>query len=154
MTFGLMLFDYIDRQVIVSLFPHIKSEWNLSDKQLGSLVSIISIVVAIGGIPVALMADRVSRVKSIVVMATLWSVASISCMFTTNFGQLFAARAVVGAGETGYGSVGAALIATLFPMRLRSALLVAFFAAASLGSVLGVVLGGVIAAKWGWRAAF
>jgi hypothetical protein len=31
MTFTLMLFDYIDRQVIVSLFPHIKSEWNLSD---------------------------------------------------------------------------------------------------------------------------
>ena len=48
MTFTLMLFDYIDRQVIVSLFPHIKSEWNLSDKQLGSLVSIISIVVAAG----------------------------------------------------------------------------------------------------------
>ena len=69
MTFALMLFDYIDRQVIVSLFPHIKSEWNLSDKQLGALVSIISIVVAVGGIPVALLADRVSRVKSIVVMA-------------------------------------------------------------------------------------
>src|SRR5689334_23353637 len=30
LTFTLMLFDYIDRQVIVSLFPHIKSEWNLS----------------------------------------------------------------------------------------------------------------------------
>ncbi|MDM0052894.1 MFS transporter [Variovorax sp. J22R115] len=154
MTFGLMLFDYIDRQVIVSLFPHIKSEWNLSDKQLGALVSIISIVVAIGGIPVALLADRVSRVKSIFVMASVWSLASISCMFTNNFGQLFAARAVVGAGETGYGSVGAALISTLFPKRLRGALLGAFFAAASLGSVLGVVLGGMIAAKWGWRAAF
>ncbi|WP_218512048.1 MFS transporter, partial [Variovorax sp. dw_308] len=154
MTFALMLFDYIDRQVIVSLFPHIKSEWNLSDKQLGALVSIISIVVAVGGIPVALLADRVSRVKSIVVMAGVWSLATISCMFTTNFAQLFTARAVVGAGETGYGSVGAALIATLFPVRLRSALLGAFFAAASLGSVLGVVLGGVIAAKWGWRAAF
>ncbi len=154
MTFGLMLFDYIDRQVIVSLFPHIKSEWNLSDKQLGSLVSIISIVVAVGGIPVALLADRVSRVKSICVMATIWSVASISCVFTGSFGQLFAARAVVGAGETGYGSVGAALISTLFPKRLRAAVLGAFFAAASLGSVLGVVLGGAIAAKWGWRAAF
>lgn len=154
MTFGLMLFDYIDRQVIVSLFPHIKNEWSLSDKQLGALVSIISIVVAVGGIPVALMADRVSRVKSIVVMATVWSVATTSCMFTTHFGQLFAARAVVGAGETGYGSVGAALISTLFPKRLRGAVLGAFFAAASLGSVLGVVLGGVIAAKWGWRAAF
>ena len=154
MTFALMLFDYIDRQVIVSLFPHIKAEWNLSDKQLGGLVSIISIVVAIGGIPVALMADRMSRVKSIVVMATTWSLATVSCMFTANYSQLFVARAVVGAGETGYGSVGAALISTLFPKRLRGALLGAFFAAASLGSVMGVVLGGVIAAKWGWKAAF
>jgi len=154
MTFALMLFDYIDRQVIVSLFPHIKAEWNLSDKQLGGLVSIISIVVAVGGIPVALMADRMSRVKSIVVMATTWSVATISCMFAGSYAQLFAARAVVGAGETGYGSVGAALISSLFPKRLRGALLGAFFAAASLGSVLGVVLGGVIAAKWGWKAAF
>lgn len=154
MTFTLMLFDYIDRQVIVSLFPHIKAEWNLSDKQLGSLVSIISIVVGVGGIPVALLADRVSRVKSIVVMASVWSLASISCMFTTNYTQLLLARAMVGAGETGYGSVGAALISTLFPKRLRSAVLGAFFAAASFGSVLGVVLGGVIAAHWGWKAAF
>jgi len=154
MTFALMLFDYIDRQMIVSLFPHIKAEWNLSDKELGSLVSIISIVVGIGVIPVALTADRRSRVKSVVVMATTWSLATISCMFAGSFGQLFAARAIVGVGETGYGSVGAALISSLFPKRLRSALLGAFFAAASLGSVLGVVLGGVIAAKWGWKAAF
>ncbi len=50
MTFALMLFDYIDRQVIVSLFPHLKAEWNLSDKELGALVSIISIVVVLGGV--------------------------------------------------------------------------------------------------------
>ena len=154
MTFGLMLFDYIDRQVIVSLFPHIKAEWNLSDKELGGLVSIISIVVAVAGIPVALMADRMSRVKSIFIMATTWSIATTSCMFASTYTQLFVARATVGAGEAGYGSVGAALISSLFPKRLRGALLGAFFAAASLGSVLGVVMGGAMAAKWGWKAAF
>ena len=154
MTIGLMIFDYVDRQVIVSLFPHLKAEWNLSDKQLGGLVSIISIVVAVGGIPVALLADRISRVKSVVVMATTWSLATISCMFAGSYGQLFAARAMVGVGETGYGSVGAALIASLFPRRMRSALLGAFFAAASIGSVLGVLLGGVIATHYGWKAAF
>ena len=154
MTFALMLFDYIDRQVIVSLFPHLKADWNLSDKQLGGLVSIISIVVAVGGIPVALLADRISRVKSVVVMATTWSLATISCMFAGSYAQLFAARAMVGVGETGYGSVGAALIASLFPRRMRSALLGAFFAAASIGSVLGVLLGGVVAARYGWKAAF
>jgi predicted MFS family arabinose efflux permease len=154
MTIGLMMVDYLDRQVIVSLFPYIKAEWGLSDKQLGGLVSIVSVTVAIAGLPVALLADRWSRVRSIVVMATVWSLATISCLFTRNYGQLMAARAVVGLGEAGYGSVGAALIASLFPARLRAALLAAFFASASVGSVLGVMLGGIIAARWGWQAAF
>jgi len=154
MTLGLMIMDYVDRQVIVSLFPHMKAEWALSDTQLGGLVSIVSVTVAIGALPVALFADRASRVKSIVVMGLIWSLASISCMFTRNYGQLFAARATVGMGEAGYGSVGAALIASHFPQRLRGAVLAGFFACASVGSVLGVMLGGVIAAHWGWHAAF
>jgi MFS family permease len=154
MTLGLMIMDYVDRQVIVSLFPFMKAEWGLSDTQLGSLVSIVSVTVALGALPVALFADRASRVKSIVTMGLLWSVASISCMFTRNYGQLLAARAAVGLGEAGYGSVGAALIASHFPQRLRGALLAGFFACASVGSVLGVMLGGMIAARWGWHAAF
>ena len=101
MTIGLMLFDYIDRQVIVSLFPHMKTEWGLSDKQLGALVSVVSITIAACALPVSLVADRVSRVKSIVAMAIVWSIASISCMFTRNYSALLAARAVVGVGEAG-----------------------------------------------------
>ena len=154
MTIGLMLFDYIDRQVIVSLFPYMKADWGLSDKQLGALVSVLSIVLAACALPVSLVADRMSRVKSIVTMATVWSIASISCMFTRNYSALLAARALVGVGEAGYGAVGAALIATHFPDRMRSALLGGFMAAASVGSVLGVALGGIIAARWGWQAAF
>jgi MFS family permease len=154
MTLALMIFDYVDRQVIVSLFPYLKAEWDLSDKQLGALVSVVSVTVALGALPVALFADRVSRVKSIVAMATIWSLATISCMWARSYTQLIAARSVVGLGEAGYGSVGAALIASHFPDRMRGALLAGFFASASVGSVLGVMLGGVIAAKWGWQAAF
>src|SRR5262249_58448798 len=88
------------------------------------------------------------------VMAMLWSIASISCMFAQNYAQLLSARAVVGLGEAGYGSVGAAMVATHFPQRLRAGLLGGFFASASVGSVLGVVLGGVIATHFGWHAAF
>jgi MFS family permease len=154
MTIALMLFDYIDRQVIVSLFPYIKNDWGVSDKQLGALVSVVSVTVAIGALPIALIADRGSRVKSIVVMAAAWSLATISCMFTRSYTALFTARSIVGVGEAGYGSVGAALLSSLFPARMRAALLAAFFAAASVGSVLGVLLGGVIAARWGWQAAF
>ena len=82
MTIGLMVSDYVDRQVIVSLFPYLKAAWGLSDKQLGALVSVISLTIALGVIPVALVADRASRVKSVVVMAVIWSLATISCLFT------------------------------------------------------------------------
>jgi predicted MFS family arabinose efflux permease len=154
MTLALMVIDYVDRQVIVSLFPYMKADWGLSDKQLGALVSVVSVTVALGALPVALFADRASRVKSIVAMATVWSLATISCMFTRSYQQLLAARSLVGLGEAGYGSVGAALIASHFPSRMRGALLAGFFASASVGSVLGVMLGGLIAARWGWQTAF
>ena len=154
MTIALMIFDYIDRQIIVSMFPFLKAEWNLSDKELGLLVSVISITVAVFGIPVAWIGDRMSRVKSIVAMAVVWSIACISCMFSQTYTQLIVARAVVGLGEAGYGSVGAAMVATHFPQRMRAGLLGGFFASASVGSVLGVILGGVIASRFGWQAAF
>ncbi len=152
--FALMVVDYVDRQVVVSMFPHLKSEWDLSDGQLGALVSIVSITVALGTVPLSLLADRWSRVKSIFLMALIWSGATIACAFAGSYGQLLAARSVVGLGEAAYGSVGAALLATLFPPRLRSTVLGAFLGAGLIGSVLGVVLGGVIAERWGWQAGF
>src|SRR6516162_3896982 len=150
MTLGLMVFDYVDRQIIVSLFPYLKAAWGLSDKQLGALVSAVSVTVAVGAVPIALFADRASRVKSIVIMAVIWSLATISCMFTRNYSQLLTARSIVGLGEAGYGSVGGALIATHFPARMRGAVMAGFLATASVGSVLG----GMIASRWGWQAAF
>ncbi len=136
------------------MFPYLKSAWVLSDQQLGLLAAIVSVTVALAGIPVALVADRTSRVRSVVLMAVIWSVATISCMFASRYPQLLAARAAVGLGEAGYGSIGAALIASHFPARLRATVLAAFFSAASVGSVLGVLLGGQIAVRWGWQSAF
>ena len=154
MTIALMLFDFMDRQIIVSMFPFLKAEWNLSDKQLGLLVSVISVTAAAFSVPVAWIADRFGRVKSIVVMASIWSVACTASMFTNSYGQLLAARGIVGLGEAGYGPAGAAMVATHFPDRMRGGLLGGFIASGSVGSVLGVLLGGYIASHWGWKAAF
>jgi MFS transporter, Spinster family, sphingosine-1-phosphate transporter len=154
MTIALMIFDYIDRQIIASMFPFLKSDWLLTDSQLGALVSVVSVTVAVFGIPVAWIADRFSRVKSITVMAMTWSIATIACMFSQGYAHLLVVRAFVGLGEAGYGSVGAAMVATHFPLRMRGGILGGFFASASVGSVLGVVLGGVIASRFGWHAGF
>lgn len=151
---ALMVVDYVDRQVVVSMFSHLKDQWNLSDSRLGALVSVVSVTVALGAVPISLLADRWSRVRSIFLMALVWSIATIACAFAGSYWQLLAARSAVGLGEAAYGTVGAALLATLFPPHMRSTVLGAFLAAGMLGSVLGVVLGGVIAEHWGWQAGF
>jgi MFS transporter, Spinster family, sphingosine-1-phosphate transporter len=152
--FALMVVDYVDRQVVVSMFAHLKAQWSLSDSQLGGLVSVVSITVALGAVPLSLLADRWSRVKSIFLMALIWSLSTLACAFADSYGHLLAARAAVGVGEAAYGTVGAALLASLFPLRMRSTVLGGFLAAGMLGSVLGVVLGGFIAQHWGWQAGF
>jgi MFS family permease len=154
LTFLIMVFDFIDRQVVVSMFPALKAEWQLSDRELGALLSVVSLTVGFGSLPIALLADRWSRVKSIASMAIVWSLATLSCAFAGTYGQLFAARSVIGVGEAGYGPVGSALISSLFPARIRAAVLSGLIAAATIGGVIGVVLGGVLTARFGWRAAF
>ncbi len=104
--FALMVVDYVDRQVVVSMFSHLKAQWDLSDSQLGALVSVVSVTVALGAVPLSLLADRWSRVKSIFLMALIWSLATIACAFASSYAQLFAARSVVGLGEAAYGTVG------------------------------------------------
>ena len=152
--FALMVVDYVDRQVVVSMFSHLKAQWDLSDSQLGALVSVVSVTVAVGAVPLSLLADRWSRVRSIFLMALVWSLATIACAFASSYAQLFAARSVVGLGEAAYGTVGAAMLASLFPLRMRSTILGAFLAAGMIGSVMGVVVGGFIAERWGWQAGF
>jgi predicted MFS family arabinose efflux permease len=154
MSFLLMTFDFIDRQIVVSMFPALKAEWGLSDKELGALVSVVSITIALFSLPIALVADRWSRVKSIAVMAVVWSLATIACGLSRNYSQLVVARAAIGLGEAGYGAAGGALLTSMFPANRRATVVGGFLAAAVVGSVLGVVLGGVITRHWGWQAAF
>ena len=58
LTFAIMVFDFIDRQIVVSMFPALKAEWGLSDKELGALLSVVAITVGLGSVPIALLADR------------------------------------------------------------------------------------------------
>ena len=109
----LYFFDYIDRMVVVSLFPFLKKDWGLSDAQCGALVSAVYWAIVIFSFPVSIVIDRWSRKKSIGMMAVLWSLATMACAFTKSFGQLFAARTAIGLGEAGYGPGGTAMISAL-----------------------------------------
>jgi MFS family permease len=154
LTFALLLSDYMSRQVLNAVFPLLKATWGLSDTRLGSLSSIVALMVGVLTFPLSVIADRWGRVRSIVLMATLWSLATLGCAAAASYGEMLLARAFVGLGEAAYGSVGVALILSIFPARLRSTLTGAFMAGGAFGSVLGMAFGGVVAVHMGWRAAF
>ena len=50
-------------------------------------------------------------------MALTWSLATLACGLAANYGQLLAARLVLGVGEAAYGSVGLAVVFSYFPAR-------------------------------------
>ncbi len=154
LVIGLMLSDYMSRQVINAIFPLLKQDWQLTDTQLGALVSVVALVVGVMTFPISLVADRVGRVKSATAMALVWGLATIGCGLSGNFISLFIARALVGLGEAGYGSAGGAILTYVFPRRMHSTVMGAFLGASLFGSVLGVVLGGVLAKQFGWNMAF
>ena len=154
LLFLLYMFDYIDRLVIVSLFPFLKQEWGISDTQCGLLVSAVYWSILIFTLPVSVLIDRWSRKKSIGLMALLWSAATLACAFTQNFTQLFTARTAIGLGEAGYAPGGTALIAAMFPKAMRARVLGVWNASIPLGSAMGIILGGIIAEHFGWRHAF
>lgn len=154
LTFGLLISDYMARQVLNAVFPLLKTEWAVSDGQLGLLSGVVAIMVGILTCPISMLADRMGRVKSIAVMAGLWSGATLLCGLAQNYEQMLAARVLVGVGEAAYGSVGIAVIISIFPKHLRATLTAAFMAGGLAGQVLGVAVGGAVAAAHGWRMAF
>jgi len=154
LLFLLYLFNYVDRMVIASLFPYLKVEWNLTDTDCGWFASIVTLMMTLFVFPVSLLVDRWSRKKAIAAMAVVWSFATAACALTKNFTQLFAMRAVVGGGEAAYTSGGHAMIAAYFPEEKRATMNGLFTAAIPMGTAIGVILGGVIAVKLGWRYAF
>jgi MFS family permease len=154
LTFALLLSDYMSRQVLSAVFPFLKLEWSLTDTELGGLTSVVALTVGVLAVPLSLLGDRWGRVKSIVLMASIWSLATLGSALSANYGELMLSRVFIGVGEAAYGSVGLAVVLAVFPAYRRASFTGAFMAGGSFGSVIGVALGGALAVHFGWRWSF
>jgi len=154
LLFLLYMFDYIDRSIITSMFSSIERDWGISHTQSGMLMSAVYWAIVILTFPVSLLVDRWSRTKTIGMMAIVWSLATALCALTGNYVQLFMARLLIGAGEAGYAPGGSAMISGLYPIEKRSKMMGIWNASIPLGTAIGVLLGGIIATRLGWKHAF
>jgi MFS family permease len=148
-------FNFIDRQIIGILAVPIKAELRLSDSQLGLMGGLaFALFYTFLGIPIARLADRISRTGIMTAALALWSLMTAICGFTHSFAQLFMARVAVGVGEAGGVTPAYSLICDYFPPRERARALSAYSFGIPIGSAVGIVLGGFITSLMSWRMAF
>jgi MFS transporter, Spinster family, sphingosine-1-phosphate transporter len=148
------LVNYLDRQVLYSLLPLIQVDLALTDAQAGLLASAFMVVYMVAAPPIGYWADRTGRKLWIAGGIALWSVATAFSGLARSYGQLFAARAAVGIGESCYGATSPSFVAEHFPASKRGWVLALFSMAIPVGSALGYIAGGAMGKAWGWRNAF
>jgi len=149
------LFNYLDRWIVAALAESMKhSELQLSDTQLGSLMTGFIIVYMAAAPLFGSLGDARSRTRLLGLGVAIWSVATALAGFARSYASLFAARATVGVGEAAYGTISPALLADYFPRERRGRVFAIFFAAIPVGSALGYVVGGLVDHYFGWREAF
>jgi MFS family permease len=107
-----------------------------------------------GSIPLGILGDRVARPRLIAAGIAVWGAATLLSGLARSYGQLFLTRALVGIGEASYGPTATAMVSDLFPRSRRGLVNALFNAAIPVGGAIGVIVGGVVGTRYGWRAAF
>jgi MFS transporter, Spinster family, sphingosine-1-phosphate transporter len=152
---GINLLNYLDRYVVSALLPDLKRPpLNLSDFQLGTLMSGFLVVYTLAAPLFGRIGDRGSRTRPIAIGVLLWSLATGLSGLARNYFQLLGGRALVGIGEAAYVTIASSLLADCFPRRTRGRAFAIFNMAIPVGAALGYIVGGVVRVHYGWRAAF
>jgi MFS family permease len=150
----LYMINYMDRQVFSVILQPMKLDLGLTDAQCGLASTVFTVGMAFFSFPISYMVDRWSRKKSMGIMAILWSGFTFATGLAKNFVGVILPRAFVGLGEAGFAPGGVAMVSASYPERSRGRALGIFTIAIPLGAALGVMLGGLISSKMGWRAPF
>jgi MFS family permease len=144
-----------DRFSISTLIEPIRLEMRLSDSGVAFLTGVaLAVFYVTVGIPIATLADRISRRNILVLALAVWSGMTAFCGLSQNYWQLLLARFGVGIGEAGGTPPSTSMIADTFPSGRRPMALTIFALGACIGAWLGSSVAGGIAERYGWRAAF
>src|SRR5438876_6260796 len=93
------LFNYLDRWIVAALAESMKhSELQLSDTQLGALMTGLIIVYMIAAPLFGSLGDARSRTRLLSVGVAIWSLATALARLATSYASAFAARAAGGGG--------------------------------------------------------
>ncbi|MRR15845.1 MAG: MFS transporter [Deltaproteobacteria bacterium] len=150
----LYIINYMDRQVFSVILQPMKIDLGLTDAQCGLASTVLIFGMAFFSFPIAYLIDRWSRRKAIALMAVLWSMATFATGLARHFTGVLIPRFFVGLGEAGFVPGGTAMISASYSRERRGWAMGIFHIAIPLGAAAGVILGGILSVKYGWRTPF
>ncbi len=148
------LLNYVDRQVIFSLFPLLSRDLSLSPVQLGLLSTVFLWVYGLLSPFAGYAADRFSRSRVIGFSLLVWSAITVATALSRNYVQLIAARGLMGLSEACYLPAALAQIAHHHRDKSRSLATGIHQSGLYLGLVAGGAGGGWAGQRFGWRVPF
>ncbi|MFE4373456.1 MFS transporter [Streptomyces sp. NPDC056835] len=118
----------------------IAAYFSLDSGQTGLLTTVTLVVSAVGGAIAGVLADRIGRVKALMITVITYAVFTVLCGFAPNYETLLVFRALQGLGFGGEWAVGAILVAEYASGKHRGRTLGAVQSAWAAGWALAVIV--------------
>ncbi|MEU3431597.1 MFS transporter [Streptomyces gardneri] len=138
-AFGGYALDSYDFFTLPLSMVAIAAYFNLDKGQTGLLTTVTLVVSAVGGALAGVLADRVGRVKALMITVVTYALFTVLCGFAPNYETLLVFRALQGLGFGGEWAVGAILVAEYASAKHRGRTLGAVQSAWAAGWALAVL---------------
>jgi MFS family permease len=147
------IMNFYDRHVGGALAEPLRREFGLTDTQIGMIGSIFTWLYAIVGLPMGLLADRMSRKGLLAAGMAVWGSLTGLAAWATTYYMLLVSRLGLAVGESACAPVATSWIGDLYPPARRSRPLALFMLGVPVGGALSFFFSGPIAQAFGWRRA-
>ncbi len=146
--------NYIDRQVFGVLAPFLQDKIGWNEIEYGHIVTAFQAAYAIGLLCAGAVIDRFGTRIGYALAIGIWSLAAMSHSLATGVLGFAAARFALGLGESGNFPAAIKTVAEWFPQRERALAAGIFNSGSNIGAIAAPLLVPIVAATWGWQAAF
>jgi len=148
------LVNYVDRQVVFSIFPVLKADLRFSDAQLGLIGTVFMWVYSICMPLMGRIADVRRRDRLVLASLVLWSLATFGTGLSGSVTTFLFWRALMGITESLFMPAALGLVAVWHSGATRSRALALFATGQFAGIAVGGWYGGWMADHTGWRSGF
>lgn len=153
LIFAVTLMVVLGVASITPAFPAVMRRFDVSQEQVGLLITAFTIPGVVLTLVFGVLADRYGRRSILVPSLLLFCGAGVACGFAPSFGWLLALRAVEGVGAAALGSLNITIIGDLFSNEERGTVMGYNSSVLSVGAASYPAIGGALA-MLGWRYPF